>query len=93
MDCDDVPKRGIDGVVLRLVALVWKAVGKHPFGNYSGPLKQNIPGISESSRGKAQTPECDECVAPPVGEPGVTGDDRFAAAPFNQVGVRRALQR
>ena len=44
------------------------------FGNGTCPLNKNIVGLVESARRYAQAPQRDERVAPPVSEPGISGD-------------------
>ena len=93
MNRDDVPERGVHGVVLGLVTFIRKAVGKHPLGNGPGPFDQDLPGLLQTSGRQAQAPQGDERVASPLGEPGISGDDRLPAAPADDVVLGGARER
>ena len=90
---DDVPKRGVDGIELRLFAMVGEAVGQHAFRYDPGPLHKDVARILQAAGREAEPADGDEGVAPPVAEPRVTRDDGFAGAAPNEISIRRPLER
>jgi len=59
----------------------------------SGPFEEYISCIVEPSGRQAETAQRNESVAPPIREPGIAGDDRFAIAAFDEIGVGSAIER
>jgi hypothetical protein len=92
VDGDDVPERGVDRVEFWLLAGVGKAVRKHAFGDRIGPGQQDVASEVEPAGQCHEAAQRYECVATPVGEPGIAGDDRLAAAALHDVGVGGALK-
>src|SRR5688572_10630724 len=77
MHGDDKPERSINGVELRLSALVGKPVRQHAFGNSTRPGDQNLPRLVEPSGGETQAAQSNQRITAPIGEPWVTSDDGF----------------
>jgi hypothetical protein len=81
------PERGIDGVELRRLARVREAVRQHALRDAARPLEQDVARRLDAAGGEAEAPHRDEGVAPPVGEPGIAGEQRAAAVALHEVGV------
>ena len=90
---DHVPERGIDRVVFRLFARVREAVWHHAFGYRRRPGQQDVARQLQAAGQAHEAAQRDEGVAPPVGEPGIAGDDGPAGAAAHHVSVGRALER
>ncbi len=86
----DEPERPVDVVVLGLGPLVGEAVGDHAAVDVPGKGLEDRLGDVEPARGEEKAGEGDHRVAPPVGEPGVAGDDGppFAALHDESIGGR-----
>ena len=54
---------------------------------------QNVARLLETAGRDAEAAQRDECVAAPIAEPRITGDDRFAFAALDEVGVGGAFER
>ena len=90
VDDDDVPERGVDGVVFGCAALIGEAVGEHAFGNGVRPRDENVAGLGQPAGGEAEAAEGDERVAAPIAEPRVAGDDGFPRIAADDIGVAGA---
>ena len=69
-----------------------KRLGSIP-SDTAGPFEQDRARVVEPAGRQAQTPQRDERVAAPVGEPGIAGDDGLPEPRLDEIGVGRALQR
>ena len=78
------PEAGVYRVVVRLVVVVVEAVGDHPLTDVVGEYAQHLPRLRESFGRQQQPRQRNERVAPPVGEPGVSGQH---AGPVAAVGA------
>ena len=92
VDGDDIPKRGIHGVVFRPIPPIGKQVGQHAFGDYAGPLEQDVAGMVETAGSQAKSTEGNKRIAAPIGEPGVAGHDGLAFAAPDQITLRSPIE-
>jgi hypothetical protein len=90
---DQVPERGVDRVVLGLLAGVRETIRHHALGHRRRPGEQDIARQLKPIPQAHEPAQRDESVAAPVREPWVAGDDRLAGTPAHHVGIGRALQR
>src|SRR5207245_2104452 len=79
-----------DAVVLGGALFVGEAVGDEPVLDESGERRQEIAGQLRVVALKAA--QRDEGVAPPVGEPGIAGDDAAKIAALDDELIAGALQ-
>ncbi len=91
MHRDHVPERGIDRVELGLLAGIGKAVRQHALGDRIGPGEQDRARQIQPVGQGHEAAQRDEGVAPPVGEPGIAGNDGLALAALHDVGIGALL--
>ena len=70
-----------------------KRLGSMPSEIAPDHSRRMSPGFVDAVGGQANTAQCDERVAAPVGKPGIAGDDRLACAALDEIGISRAMQR
>src|SRR5207247_2459727 len=92
VDRNDVPKRGVDRIEFRLLALIGKAIRQHALRNNAGPLEQNIARIFEPAGGDAEAAKRNERVASPVAEPWIACDEGFSFAALDKICVTGAFE-
>src|SRR5207245_11387961 len=85
---DHEPERRVHRVVLGGLAALGETVREHPLRKAPGPLEEDGAGLIEPARREAQAAERYEGVAPPVGEPWISGDDGPPFATAHEVGIR-----
>ena len=90
---DDVPKRRINRIKLRLFSLIGEAIRQHAFRDSPSPLQQDIARFSEKAGRDAKPTQRDKRVAPPIAKPRITSDKGFALAPLDEVRIRAAFER
>jgi hypothetical protein len=83
--CLDVPKRGVDRVVIGRAAGTGKDIRQHACVDEPGKRHQDAARRVEASGREAQTGQRDHRVAAPIAEPGIAGDHRL---PVRGVGQR-----
>ena len=78
------PQRGVGGVVVRDLANTREHVGQHPLADKAGEGPQNSQRNVVPPGRQRQTGQTDHRVAPPVAEPGITGNHRLAVRDIGQ---------
>lgn len=89
---DDVPQGSIDRVEFGCVALIGKKIWQHPFGNNIRPCNQDVSCIIEAVSSETQSPESNERITPPIGEPRIACDDSFACPALDDVCISGTMQ-
>ena len=69
------PERGVDGVVLGLLAAIGKAIGDQALIEVSEESADDAAGFVEAAASDEEPGEGDHGVAAPIGEPGVASND------------------
>ena len=92
MHRDHEPQRRVGRVELGRLAAIGETVGQQAVLHGARPLEQDRPRGVRPPHGQAEPTQGDEGVAPPVGEPGVAGDDRAPVPAPHEVGVGRTTE-
>ncbi len=74
----EIPKRGVDGVVLRRAASIRKIIGKHASVDKSRKRLQSFARDFRATERQSEAGESDHGVASPIAKPVVAGDDATA---------------
>ena len=89
VDGYDVPQGGVYRIEFRRLAVVREPVGQHAVGHRAGPFEEDGACVVQAPRREAQAAKGDERVPPPIGEPGVPGDDGLPATRAPPAGTER----